>query len=98
MLKYLYTGTYGDEDEYLGTIQQSDQSARFEYGTLPDRNQSSVNPSSKPRSGGSAKVHPEDGGHPDFNASAIENNVLVYALADKYDIQLLKALAMGEWF
>ncbi len=96
MLKYLYTGKYSDEDEPSGMRQQSDEAARAEYGTLPDRNQSSVNPSSKPRPGESAKVHPKDGGLAKFNASAIENNVLVYALADKYDIQLLKALAISE--
>lgn len=96
MMKYLYTAGYSDEDDPFDAKRQKDQPAGAEQSASPvdDQNRASPDPPLSP--GDPEKYHEDYCDLPKVNAAAITNNVLVYALADKYDIPLLKALAEGK--
>ncbi len=98
LLRYLYTTGYEDEDEPLNKSEAADHPAAAEHtsSSVDDQEYSSfVLPSSPSRK--EAEEVPDSNNAPEnVNATTIMNNVLVYALADKYDIPLLKDLAQGK--
>ncbi|KAL8635557.1 MAG: hypothetical protein Q9226_009345, partial [Calogaya cf. arnoldii] len=93
MLKFLYTTGYNDEDEPLGNKGEATRSGKTEHNALSRDHQKPVSttPSSNPRE--AEKGDKDDAQTKKIDATTRLNNVLVYALADKYDIPLLKDLA-----
>ncbi|KAL8896810.1 MAG: hypothetical protein Q9207_007527 [Kuettlingeria erythrocarpa] len=81
MLTYLYTLEYDDEDP----VDDSEENGSSEAVTL--------NAIAENRQGEADPTPNNLDEPPQVNVSALLNNVLVYALAEKYDIQPLKDLA-----
>ncbi|KAL8920629.1 MAG: hypothetical protein Q9208_006111 [Pyrenodesmia sp. 3 TL-2023] len=97
MMKYLYTAGYSDRDDAFDAKRQKIQPAAAEQSASPDNSRYRASPV-PPSSPGNPEENHEDDCEPiKVNASAITNNVLVYALAEKYDIPLLKALAKEKF-
>ncbi|KAL8748532.1 MAG: hypothetical protein Q9184_007236 [Pyrenodesmia sp. 2 TL-2023] len=97
MLKFLYCTGYNDEDEPLDEEKDGDQcaAAKQTLSQPDDQEPASATPVSTPAV--AEKGQGNDGAPEKINTTAITNNVLIYALADKYDISLLKDLAKDKF-
>ncbi|KAL8748348.1 MAG: hypothetical protein Q9184_007371 [Pyrenodesmia sp. 2 TL-2023] len=87
MLSYLYTTGYDDED-HVDEWKENGSSKAMTLDTVADHVQGEATSTAQPLE------EPEPARS---NVSALMNNVLVYALAEKYDIQSLKDLAKEKF-
>lgn len=105
-LSFVYTTSYDecDKDNTKGTIRHSEssiESVAASSSVISGHNKDSTLPPlsalSIPQPGQKRKYVDEDAERKAANALNLLNNVLVYALADKYDVKALKTLARANF-
>ncbi|KAL9593124.1 MAG: hypothetical protein Q9219_007669 [cf. Caloplaca sp. 3 TL-2023] len=105
MLKYIYTAKYEEVDP-TGTqdeVEENHNPEAMKDGNATSDDRTAVSPRMPPAAPGSVAMSAtgsDDGsadGLPKAKFSAIRNNVLICALADKYDVQPLKTLSQRKF-